>query len=61
MTTASVKVFPNKVETPKLVVAKDVAETISQFMLDRRTGNVVLNIKDGQIMGLRVEEIVRVK
>lgn len=61
MTTASVKVFPNKVETPKLVVAKDVAEAISQFMLDRRTGNVVLNIKDGQIMGLRVEEIVRVK
>lgn len=61
MTTASVKAFPNKVETPKLVVAKDVAETISQFMLDRRTGNVVLNIKDGQIMGLRVEEIVRVK
>jgi hypothetical protein len=61
VTTASVKVFPNKVETPKLVVAKDVAETISQFMLDRRTGNVVLNIKDGQIMGLRVEEIVRVK
>jgi len=61
VTTASVKVFPNKVETPKLVVAKDVAEAISQFMLDRRTGNVVLNIKDGQIMGLRVEEIVRVK
>ena len=61
MTTANVKEFPNKVETPKLVVAKNVAETISQFMLDRRTGNVVLNIKDGQIMGLRVEEIVRVK
>jgi hypothetical protein len=46
---------------PKLVVAKEVAETISQFMLDRKTGNVVLNIKDGRIMGLRVEELVKVK
>lgn len=33
---------------------------IAKFLLDGRSGNVILNVKDGQVMGLRLEQIVRV-
>ncbi len=35
-----------------------VEERIRAFLVDKRTGNVQLNIKDGRILGLRIEEIV---
>ena len=31
---------------------------IGDFLLDRRTGNVRINIKDGRILGYHTEEIV---
>jgi len=46
---------------PQLSIPETYALAIGQFLLDRKTGNVVLNIKDGRIMGLRVEELVRLK
>ena len=30
---------------------------ISDFLLDKRTGNITLNIKDGKILGFHIEEI----
>lgn len=33
-----------------------VARALEQFILDARTGNVQLNIRNGQILGLTVEE-----
>ena len=34
---------------------------ITQFVLDRRTGNIQLNIKDGEILGIHIEEIIALK
>ena len=31
---------------------------LGDFLLDRRTGNVRINIKDGRILGYHTEEIV---
>ena len=36
-------------------------ERITQFVLDRRTGNIQLNIKNGEILGLHIEEIIALK
>jgi hypothetical protein len=30
---------------------------IRDFLLDKRTGNIKLNIKDGEILGIHIEEI----
>ena len=46
---------------PQFSIPETYALAIGQFLLDRKTGNVVLNIKDGRVMGLRVEELVRLK
>ena len=46
--------------SPMYQLPEDVLEPLVQFLLDKRTGNVSLNIKDGQVMGLRVEEIVKI-
>ena len=35
----------------------EVVDAIRNFMLDKLTGNVVLNIKDGMVLGFRVEAI----
>lgn len=34
---------------------------LNRFLLDRKTGNVTLNVRDGQILGYRVEEIHSLK
>lgn len=34
---------------------------LNRYLLDRKTGNVTLNIRDGQILGYRVEEIHSLK
>ena len=36
-----------------------IAERITEFLLDRRTGNIKLNIRKGEILGAHVEEIVQ--
>ena len=36
-----------------------IAERITAFLLDRRTGNIKLNIRNGEILGAHVEEIVQ--
>lgn len=36
------------------------AQRVLQFMFDKRTGNVVLNIRDGEILKLQIEEHVKV-
>ncbi len=37
------------------------AATEPAFLAEGRTGNVKLGIKDGRVMGLRIEEIITVK
>lgn len=34
---------------------------LNHYLVDKRTGNVTLNIRDGQILGYRVEEIHSLK
>lgn len=36
------------------------AERVLRFMFDKRTGNVVLNIRDGEIMKVVLEEHVKI-
>jgi hypothetical protein len=36
-----------------------VSQCIVEFLLDRKTGNIQLNVKDGQILGLHLNEIVQ--
>ena len=33
---------------------------MAKFLLDGQSGNIIVNVKDGQVMGLRLEQIVRV-
>ena len=44
--------------TSTVAVPRAVANALRQFMADWRTGNLQLNIKDGRILGLHVNEIV---
>ena len=34
---------------------------LAQFLADRRTGNIQINVKDGQILGAHVTEIITPK
>ena len=43
------------------MIPDDVWAVFARFMLDRKTGNIKLNIKDGQILGYHVEEICKVR
>ncbi len=44
--------------TSTVAVPRAVANALRQFMAEHRTGNLQLNIKDGRILGLHVNEIV---
>lgn len=39
----------------------EVYAILHRFLLDRKTGNVKLNIKEGRVLGYQVEEIVSLK
>ena len=43
---------------PELVPG-NIAELLQRFMLDKRTGNVVLNIREGEILKAVIEDHVR--
>ncbi len=43
------------------MIPGEVWDAFARFMLDRKTGNIKLNIKDGRILGYHVEEICKVK
>ena len=43
------------------MIPDDVWAVFARFMLDRKTGNIKLNIKDGRILGYHVEEICKVR
>ncbi len=45
-------------EIPNCVVPRRFTSLLEKFLLDKRTGNVRLNIKDGKLIGIHVEEIV---
>lgn len=38
-----------------------VIDRLKQFMLDKKTGNVTLNIKEGKILGFHILEIVPIE
>ena len=42
------------------MIPDEVWEVFARFMLDRKTGNIKLNIKDGRVLGYHVEEICKV-
>lgn len=39
----------------------DFAEALNTFFLDRRSGNLTFNVKDGRILGLRIENVLTAK
>jgi len=41
------------------LVPGNIAELLQRFMLDKRTGNVVLNIREGEILKAVIEDHVR--
>ena len=43
------------------VVPENIRDAIGQFLLDGRTGNVQLNVRDGEILGIRIEELISAK
>ncbi len=36
-------------------------DAVVQFMVDKNTGNIVINIQEGKILGYHVKEIVSLK
>ncbi len=46
--------------TRESLLPKVLDEKVRAFLVDKRTGNVQINIKDGRILGLRIEEIVSI-
>jgi hypothetical protein len=45
---------------PNVVIPAPIWERLENFVLDRRSGNVTLNIRDGCILSARVEDVVTV-
>lgn len=54
MTDLRTKGFPSESRTVEMPVK--LRTFLAEFMLDKRTGKVSLNIKDGQIVNFRVDE-----
>ena len=46
------RIFAGQVELPK-----ELRLALAKLMLDKRSGNVTVNIKQGKILGFRIEEI----
>ncbi len=44
-----------------LVLPKQFATAMREFLANGCTGNLKLNVKDGRILGLHVEEIISLK
>ncbi len=44
-----------------LVLPKQFAKPMREFLTNGCTGNLKLNVKDGRILGLHVEEIISLK
>ena len=42
-------------------VPDEIISKLKSFLIDKRTGNLTLNIKDGRILGFRAEEVVSLK
>lgn len=58
MTSSPVSKMPNQ---PPEAIPKILAERLLQFLLDRRTGNVQVNICEGRVTGFHIEEMVRIR
>ncbi|KKL44751.1 hypothetical protein LCGC14_2362560 [marine sediment metagenome] len=43
------------------LLGEEIITRIENFVLDGLTGNVVLNFRDGKILGYRAEEVVSLK
>ncbi len=50
---------PREVLTTKAL--SHIAATLRQFQAERRTGNIKLNIRAGEILGMQVEEHLNLK
>jgi hypothetical protein len=52
------KVVPLK-PWPALEMPEHLWSHLNEFLLDKKTGSIQLNIKDGRILGLHLNEIIR--
>ncbi len=44
-----------------LVLPKQFAKPMREFLANGRTGNLKLNVKNGRVLGLHVDEIISLK
>ena len=51
------RIFPEKT----LDLPDSLALALAKFLLDKRSGNVTVQIKEGRILGFKTEEIVSIK
>ena len=49
------------VDREPLVLPKQFARPMRKFLANGCTGNLKLNVKDGRILGLHIEEIITLK
>lgn len=49
------------IKEPELSIPPEFWQRLNDFMLDRRSGNVQLNIREGKLRSFHVEEIVSLK
>lgn len=40
------------------LIPMNVWEQLTKFLLDKKTGNIQLNVKDGRVLGIHLNEIV---
>jgi len=55
------RVDPHPVGGVSGMIPDEVWDVLARFLLDRKTGNIKLNVKDGRILGYHVEEFCKVK
>lgn len=51
----------DKPPMPPEAMPAPLVERLFQFLLDKRTGNVQINVLEGRVTGFHVEEIVRLR
>ncbi len=47
----------NKGCVAQMPLPDELLRVIKKFMLDKRRGNITLNIRDGEILGFKTEEL----
>ena len=59
--TCLARTHPGEAGAAPIPLPLEVASALTEFLSERRTGNIQLNIKDGKILGAHITEIINCK